>query len=161
MSPLTILWEIQLRGTKSCTLLLIIGKAHQTAQNVLRLSPWPWYTIALGRSRRIQGMQQYPSTVSGECSPNLHYLQLTYIAFICAFVGSAVYVYCIIADYAEMAFLIDDLFVGTFTFSPSTELYNYPVYTNGELPMGYHTLIIMNGVNETSSGAVLDYIVYT
>ncbi|EED85138.1 predicted protein [Postia placenta Mad-698-R] len=65
------------------------------------------------------------------------------------------------ADYAEMAFLIDDLLVGTFTFSPSTELYNYPVYTNGELPMGYHTLIIMNGVNETSSGAVLDYIVYT
>lgn len=78
-----------------------------------------------------------------------------------SFYGSAVYVYCIIADYAEMAFLIDDLFVGTFTFSPSTELYNYPVYTNGELPMGYHTLIIMNGVNETSSGAVLDYIVYT
>lgn len=82
------------------------------------------------------------------------------------------YVYCIISNSdanpdgnSDLWFVIDGDMVGSFSRVPpggSAFLYNYNVYANDQLPMGAHTLTVINGqTNGLTSLILLDYVVYT
>jgi len=88
------------------------------------------------------------------------------------FYGSAVYVYCIIAntkDYpngnTDMTFLVDSQPAGEYIRQPTgdnTFQYNVLVFASQSLPHGNHTLTIQNGhIGGPMSLVLLDYIVYS
>ncbi|GLB36596.1 hypothetical protein LshimejAT787_0308840 [Lyophyllum shimeji] len=88
------------------------------------------------------------------------------------FYGSAIYVYCVVANTrsspdgnTDMTFLIDSQWAGEFIRQPTgddTFDYNVLVFTNQSLPHTNHTLTIQNGhVGGYKSLVLFDYIVYT
>ncbi|KAJ3788331.1 hypothetical protein GGU10DRAFT_262979 [Lentinula aff. detonsa] len=89
------------------------------------------------------------------------------------FNGSAVYVFCALAESvkspdgnSDMAFYVDGQLMGSFV-KPAlginnTYEYQFPVFSANSLAPGEHTLVLQNGhVNGTQSLVLLDYIVYT
>ncbi|KAF8060947.1 hypothetical protein FPV67DRAFT_314819 [Lyophyllum atratum] len=88
------------------------------------------------------------------------------------FYGSAIYVYCILANTetspngnSDMTFLIDSQYAGEFVRQPSgdnTFEYNALVFHNQSLSHGNHTLTIQNGhIGGPKSLVILDYVVYS
>ncbi|KAJ3802492.1 hypothetical protein GGU11DRAFT_672780 [Lentinula aff. detonsa] len=89
------------------------------------------------------------------------------------FNGSAVYVFCALAESvkspdgnSDMAFYVDGQLMGSFV-KPALGIknayeYQIPVFSANSLAPGEHTLVLQNGhVNGTQSLVLLDYIVYT
>lgn len=91
-------------------------------------------------------------------------------------IGSAIYVYCIIAQtspelngFTDMLFFLDGQPVGSLTFDPviigqTGYSYNVPVYVNSSIQpgSGSHNFTLQNGrPGGQASLAMLDYIVYS
>ncbi|KAI0800515.1 hypothetical protein C8Q74DRAFT_420803 [Fomes fomentarius] len=87
------------------------------------------------------------------------------------FAGTAVYVYCVIANavpntttLTNLTFTLDGQQVGTYVHVPTDSTafqYDVPVYTNPSLSNGDHTLVIEATGDTASSLVLFDYIVYT
>ncbi|KAI0809263.1 hypothetical protein BC629DRAFT_1106608 [Irpex lacteus] len=88
------------------------------------------------------------------------------------FNGSAIYVFCIIANSvasptgtSDMSFYIDGKVVGGFWHAPSGNTsyqYSYPVYSNSSLSPGIHSFTMVGGhIGGVKSLILLDYIVYS
>ncbi|OBZ79761.1 hypothetical protein A0H81_00334 [Grifola frondosa] len=89
-----------------------------------------------------------------------------------SFFGSAIYVFCILAQTitplngsSDMSFYIDDELVGTYVHAPTAQPlsydYNVPVYVNESLPSAPHKFSLVGGRTGSTSLILFDYIVYS
>ncbi|KAJ7596759.1 hypothetical protein C8J56DRAFT_296376 [Mycena floridula] len=96
----------------------------------------------------------------------------TVLSVSATFNGTAIYVYCVLADTvasptgnSDMTFLIDGAVAGTFVKAPpGTDGYEYNqlVFSKTNIVSGFHTLTIQNGhVDGLKSLIILDSIVYS
>jgi len=129
-----------------------------------------------GTYNPLNGSSSTPGTIlsasipfTGKC------IYFCFVASILTFLdvpqGTAVYVYCIIANSfsspngnSDMTFLMDGKPVGSFARTPTggqTYDYNVLVYQNTSLPSGAHTLSIESGHGGKIALTMLDRVVYS